>query len=468
MTSRPLEPSGEQFAAWVAEATTFLNEQVDGLATGLAYDPHGIGDLLADPALRQPPGEQPRELAELLSIVERAISKGHIGPSGGHLAYIPGSGVVSAGVADLIADVVNRYTGLADASPGTVALEMHLIRWLASIFGLPDGAGGLLTTGASMAALSALVAARHGVLGEDFADGVLDVSSHAHASIAKAARIVGFPARAVRSVGVDEAYRLDLADLDDQIAADRAAGRRPAVVVGTAGTTNLGVIDPLPELAEIARRERMWFHVDAAYGGFFQLTDRGRDRLVGIEAADSIALDAHKGLFFPFGNGCLLVRDENALRESHSGDSADYLQDLAGRDLPDFMSLSPELTRDARGLRLWLPLHLHGLAAFRGALDEKLDLAEHAYSVLSRDERLVVVGPPVLSIVGFRVRGDGGPVAGDATTRALVQALGERGRTFLSSTKVDGRDIARICILNHRTNRARVDEALVEISAHAG
>jgi aromatic-L-amino-acid decarboxylase len=297
---------------------------------------------------------------------------------------------------------------------------------------------------------------------------VIYVTDQTHASIAKAARVVGFPARAIRTIPVDHNARMDVDALAGMVARDRAAGLRPACVVGTAGTTNLGVVDPLPELADLAEAEGLWFHVDAAYGGFFQLTDRGRTRLAGIDRSDSIVLDAHKGLFLPFGTGCLLVRDVDALREAHAGADAHYLQDLAVRDLPEFADLSPELTRDARGIRVWLPLHLHGVAAFRATLDEKLDLAERAYGALAADQHLTVLGRPELTVVGFRARvPSGDPHAEDAATRRILEAVNADGTALLSSTRIGERYVGRICILNHRTDAARVDAAVEAIRSYA-
>jgi aromatic-L-amino-acid decarboxylase len=465
---RPLEPSAEEFRSLLDQASEYVVSAVEGYPRGRAYDPDGVPELLGNPELSRPPGEQGRSLEELLAILDRAAGKGHINPSGGHMAYIPGSGIVTAAVADLVADILNRYTGLADPGPGLVALEAHLLRWLADVFGLPEGAGGVLTTGGSMASLSGLVAARHAVLGEDFADGVIYVSDQAHASVAKAARIIGFPARAIRTVSVDDDTRIDVDALAELVARDRAAGLRPGCVVGTAGTTNLGVVDPLPELADLTEAEGLWLHIDAAYGGFFQLTDRGRSRLAGIERADSIVLDAHKGLFLPFGTGCLLVRDVAALRRAHSGNEAHYLQDLAVRDLPNFADLSPELTRDTRGIRVWLPLHLHGVAAFRDTLDEKLDLAQRAYDGLAADDHLSVVGRPELTIVGFRARLPGSdPEAEDAATRRIIEAVNSDGTAFLSSTRIGERYVGRICILNHRTDAARVNATVEAIRNYA-
>jgi aromatic-L-amino-acid decarboxylase len=291
-------------------------------------------------------------------------------------------------------------------------------------------------------------------LGEDLRDATLYVSDQAHHSTAKAARLAGLPATAVRVVPTDERLRMRTDALAEMLAADP----RPFLVVGSAGTTSTGAIDPLGELAELSARHGAWFHVDAAYGGFFQLTSRGRRRFAGIERADSITLDPHKGLFMPYGSGVLLVRDFEALGAAHSVD-ASYLQDLAGEHggVPDFSAYSPELSRGFRGLRVWLPLHLHGVGAFRAALDEKLDLALRAHAALAGEERLEIVPPgePELSIVAFRPR-----EGGDEAARALQDAVNAARRVFISSTVLDGRFTLRFCILSFRTHADRMDEAV--------
>jgi aromatic-L-amino-acid decarboxylase len=388
------------------------------------------------------------------------------------MAYIPGSGLVSAAIADLVADVLNRYTGLAMAGPGLVALEATVLRWLAELFGLPETAGGILTTGGSMAAFSGLVTARHARLPEDFLAGTIYVSDQTHRCIAKAARLAGFGDGAVRVIPADGEQRMDVEAVRAAVRADRAAGRLPFCLVASPGTIGTGAIDPLPELADLAADEGLWFHIDAAYGGFFQLTERGRERLQGIERADSLVLDAHKGLFLPFGTGCLLVRDVEMLRRAHSGSDegsvAPYLQDIEQAGLPDFADLSPELSRDARGVRVWLPLHLHGVAAFRAALDEKLDLAVFAYNELSADANLTVLRRPELSTVVFHVRLPGRTTAEeDEATAELMSRVVAGKRTFLSSSRAAGRYIGRLIVLNHRTDRARVAEAVASVRHHA-
>jgi aromatic-L-amino-acid decarboxylase len=230
----------------------------------------------------------------------------------------------------------------------------------------------------------------------------------------------------------------------------------PFAVVASAGTTNTGAVDPIDAIADLARDEGLWLHVDAAYGGFFRLTNRGRERFRGIERADSITLDPHKGMFLPYGTGALVVRDGATLRDAHHIGTSAYLQDLAAdAHIPNFAEYSAELSRDFRGLRVWFPLKLHGVSAFREALDEKLDLSEHLYESLKAIPELELPWQPDLSVVPFRLR-DGD----DAANRRLLDAINDSKRVFLSSTVLDGRFTLRVCILSHRTHRDRIDECI--------
>jgi aromatic-L-amino-acid decarboxylase len=307
-----------------------------------------------------------------------------------------------------------------------------------------------------MANFSAIVAARKDRLPEDFLAGALYVSEHVHASVTKAAMLAGFPVRNVRPVASDPSLRMDVDALHRTIAEDRAEGLVPFAVVASAGTTNTGAVDPIEAIGEVALSEGLWLHVDAAYGGFFQLTERGRARFRGIERADSITLDPHKGLFLPYGTGALVVREGQKLREGHHVGTSAYLQDLAAdAHIPNFTEYSAELSRDFRGLRVWFPLKLHGVAAFRDALDEKLDLAQHLYEQLKAVPELELPWQPELSIVPFRLR-DGD----DAANRRLLAAINASKRVFLSSTVLDGRFTLRACILSHRTHRDRIDECV--------
>ena len=406
-------------------------------------------------SLSKPPPDEAARLPDLLAMIESAAAKGFDTANPGFVAYIPGGGLFASALADFIACTINRYTGLSAPAPALVQMEASVLRWLCDLFGLPEASQGVLTPGGSMSNLSAIVTARTAMLGERFLDGMIYVSDEVHHSITKSARFAGLPQSAIRVVATDEALRMDLDGLRTAIDEDRARGREPFLVVASAGTINTGVVDPLAEIADLAKEEGLWFHVDGAYGGFFQLTDRGRNRLRGIDKADSITLDPHKGLFLPYGTGCLLVRDAEALRRAHEVHAHYLPQPSSQPGLPDFSSFSPELTRDFRGLRLWLPLHLHGVDAFESALDEKLDLAGFVYEELRAISSLDVPWQPELSLVAFRPR-DGI----DEEAEALLDQINSSGKMWLSSAPIRGQTYARICILSHRSRPERIHEGI--------
>jgi aromatic-L-amino-acid/L-tryptophan decarboxylase len=449
----PLDPSAEQMRelgeAALSYAIDFLQRRPDAPASDL-------GDA-AEVArtVRESPPETGGEFKELLDLVEVAALKSYDNSGPGFLAYIPGGGLFASSLADLLATTTNRFVNLAMAAPVTAQIESNVVRWLCDLFGYPSTARGVLTSGGSMANLSAVVTARTEKLGEDFSRGTAYVSEQAHLSVTKAAMIAGIPLANVRAVPVTERLRLDVDALEDAIARDRAGGFTPFLVVASAGTTNTGAVDPLGAVADVAERERMWFHIDAAYGGFFRLTDRGRERFAGIERADSITLDPHKGMFLPYGTGSLIVRDGAALRRAHHLDAA-YLQDLPeDEEIPNFADYSPELSRDFRGLRVWFPLKLHGVGAFRAALDEKLDLAGALAAGLRTIPEIELPWDIDLTVVPFRLReGD------DVGNRRLLEEINASKRVALSSTMIDDRFVLRACIVSHRTHRDRVDECI--------
>jgi aromatic-L-amino-acid/L-tryptophan decarboxylase len=455
MTDYPLEPDRRAMEEMGRRALALVADFIDGLPDAPATNVDDGKDGFAQYLL--PPGEEPGELGELLDRFRKAaaVAVETAGPR--YMAYVGGGGLFTSALAEMVARALNRYTTLSSFAPALVALEESTLRWLCREFELPETAGGVTTTGGSLATLVAMVAARHDRLGDDFASGTLYVTAHTHRCLAKAARLVGLPAAAIRTVPTTADLRMDPEAAAQMIARDRARGMRPFLLVASAGTTSTGAVDPIADLARLARAEGLWYHVDAAYGGFFQLTERGRARFAGIEHADSVVLDPHKGLFLPHGTGILLARNPAAVRAAHAVDGA-YLQDLgADRPLPDYAELGPELTRDYRGLRVWLPLHLHGIRAFRQALDEKLDLAAWACRELSADPALELPWEPELSTVAFRLRGD---ESTDRDNQRLLEQIHASGRLYLSSTRIDGRQLLRLCIISHRTHRPDVEDAV--------
>ena len=450
----PLDPSPDQMRemgqAALEYVVGFLGSRDEAPATGFEHA------VEAAEAYRAAPSETGGGFAPLLELVDAIAENSSDNAGPGMLAYIPGGGLYAASLAELLSTTIDRYVNLWGEAPVGAQIEYNVVRWLCDLFGFPSESRGVLTSGGSMANFSAIVAARKDRLPEDFLAGTLYVSEHVHASVTKAAMLAGFPVRNVRLVAADPSLRMDADALRRSVAEDRAAGLAPFAVVASAGTTNTGAIDPIDAIADVTLDEGLWLHVDAAYGGFFQLTDRGRERFRGIERADSITLDPHKGMFLPYGTGALVVRDGAKLRDAHHIGTSAYLQDLAAdAHIPNFAEYSAELSRDFRGLRVWFPLQLHGVSAFLEALDEKLDLAEHLYESLKAIPQLELPWQPDLSVVPFRLR-DGD----DAANRRLLDAINDSKRVFLSSTVLDGRFTLRACILSHRTHRDRIDECI--------
>lgn len=428
----------------------FLDDWIDRRGQTPASWPEPNDRLIE--ALLSEPGEHGRELVGLLEDIDHATNTGFDTAGPGFLSYIPSGGLYAAALGALIGNVTNQYTGGAHASPGMTALEESVIRWMIGLFGLPESAGGVLVSGGSIANLIAVVTARSR-LGEDFSDGVIYTSTRAHHSIEKAARIAGISTERFRFVDTDGHRRLDPHALEMCISEDVRRGLRPMMLVANAGTTDTGAIDPLHACADIAADVGAWFHVDGAYGGFFQLTERGEERLHGIERADSITVDAHKSLFLPFGIGGLLVRNRSAVVDAHEGAGA-YMQDIARVELPHYMEMGPELTRPNRGVQVWLALNLHGVGRFRDELDRMLDLAERAADRLGSLPGVELIDRPQLSVVAFRAQ------AGDDATRALLDGLLDSREVHVSSTTIDGGMYVRLALLNQRTTDEVVDRAI--------
>ena len=462
-SARPLEPVSADLRRLIDACAEYVVEHIDSLPGQPSFDVEGADKVAA--SFDEAPPEEGRPIESILERLRPAVTKSFTTAGPGYLAFIPGGGIPAAAVADLVACAVNRFVGVAAAAPALARIEAMTISWLASLMGYPAEAGGILTSGGSLSNLIALVTARVARLPENFLDGTLYVSEETHLSLFKAARIAGFPEKNLRRIPVDERLRLRPDRLEAAVVQDRAQGLRPFFVVANVGTTNTGAIDPLPEILDIARRHDLWVHADAAYGGFFRLVPDGAARMPGLERCDSITLDPHKGLFLPYGTGCLLVRDPETLRRAHEGGAA-YLQDVGvGRGLPNFTDLSPELSRDFRGLRLWLPIQLHGLRAFRDQIQEKLDLARLAHRELKDDTLFEMLDEPQLSIVAFTARPPKGDP--DAFGAELLRRVNGRRRVFLSSSTIAGRYVLRICVLSFRTHEDRVRDAVAGLKEEA-
>jgi aromatic-L-amino-acid decarboxylase len=380
-------------------------------------------------------------------------------------AYIPGPSSFAGSVGMMIAAATNPFVGTWLGGATLSALEVTVIRWIAEMLGYDPSTAGLFTSGGSMANLTALAAARTRWVDRSRKPSIY-VSSEGHASMVRAAAVLGFEEDAIRTVSVDSGFRMDVDSLGEAIRRDQEAGRFPLCVAANAGTTNLGVVDPLPEIAGTCQENHVWFHVDAAYGGFAALTDFGRQRLQGMEKADSLTLDPHKWLYCPMGIGCVLVRDEPALRRAFVT-SGDYLRDLPKDDV-NFFEYGPELSRPARVLPVWMVIRSAGRAKLARQIDEDMRLARMAAEMLAEDERLEVISPE-LSVVAFRHLPRPGEAESDRAARdvQLMNSILASGDLMLSTTIVGGRTTLRMVVMNHRTTEADIRYSVSRIRLHA-
>lgn len=415
-----------------------------------------------EPLLRGPAPEEGRDPVAVMERVIRDVLP--VAARVDHprfFAFVPSAPTWPGVIADYLAAGYNTFQGTWLGSGGPSALELVVIDWFRQWVGYPAAAGGLFTSGGSAAILDALVAAReHQGAPERPA---VFLSDQSHSAIERAARIIGVRAQGIFRIACDEGYRLPVPALQDAVARARADGFTPIAVCANAGTTNSGAIDALPAIARFCSEERIWMHVDAAYGGFAVLCERGRALLAGLELADSISLDAHKWLFQPFEAGCVLVRDIATLERAFSI-HPEYLQDTRlGREQVNFADRGYQLTRSFRALKVWMSIQTFGLARFRQAIAEGIELADRAGQHVMQSGSLELLSPPSLGIVCFRFcpRGAGWPAVRLDTLNEAIQArvIGS-GTAMISSTRLRGAYSLRLCIMSHQTTWDDVRETL--------
>ena len=455
--SKLLEPADNTRTHWQTQTNAYAESFIQKRNTKKAYEgssDNGLG------LLESPIEEKPLDIDEVLKLVEKSIDRPGIDlTSTRHFGYIPGGALYPAALGDFLAAISNKYAGSFFASPGSVRLENQLIQWIAGLMSYPETAAGNLTSGGSIAHLIAITAAREAaqLKAKDYHRAVIYVSAQTHHSVLKALTIAGMREAEIRYLPVDNAYRMQTAQLPTLIDQDREKGLIPFMVVATAGTTEVGAIDDLDSIATVCEQKNVWFHVDAAYGGFYILCEEVAVKLKGIERSDSFVIDPHKGLFLPYGSGAVIVRDKRHLLAANSY-QANYMQDALQDDELDPASLSPELTKHFRGLRMWMPLKLFGLKPFRAALTEKVYLARYFHKHIQKISGFEVGPFPDISVVLFRYN----PREGDANeyNRALVKALLKDGRLYISTTTIEGNYYLRMAVGGYRTHLEDVELCL--------
>ena len=375
--------------------------------------------------------------------------------------FVPGPNNFVGVLGDMLASGFNVFSGTWVSGAAAAQTELVVVDWLADLCGLPDAAGGLFTSGGSMANVTALAAARHAVLHDETEGAVAYCSDQTHTSVDRALRLLGFGADQLRRVPSDDQYRMDRDALSHAIRADRAQGRRPFCIIANAGTTNTGAVDPLPALADLADEQDLWLHVDGAYGAAAVMCERGRDRLAGLDRADSLSMDPHKWLFQPFEIGGVLVRDRRHLRRAFQV-HAEYLEDAVGEaDEVNFSDYGIQLTRSFRALKLWMTLKVYGRRRMAGAVQRGFERADEAEALFRARDEWEVVTPSQMGIVSFRCVPEGWTEAEvDALNRRLGPAISEEGTAMVTKTTLDGRPVLRFCPINPRTTPADIEQVV--------
>lgn len=451
-----------------------MHDAVDGVVDDLAHvrdEPawRPVPDAAKD-ALREP---LPRAGEPLDTVLARYDELIRPYPTGNRhprfFGWVHGAGNAAGVLAELLAAGMNANVGGREHA--AVYVERAVVAWFAELFGFPETASGVLTTGTSMGNLFAVVAARDVALGGACDNGVGPArlvgyaAAGVHDSVAKAFRIAGLGHGALRTVAVDDRFAIDVSDLRRRITADRAAGERPFLVVATAGSVDTGAFDPLDALADLCAEEGLWLHVDGAFGALAIASPAQAHLVAGIERADSLAFDAHKWLHVPYAAGCVLFRDERAHRAAFAS-SPDYLARAergTAAGAPWFADYGLELSRDFRALKIWFALKHYGIERLGASIARTCELAALLGERIERSDDLELLAPVMLNVVCFRWKPRGGTpddAALDTLNEAIAVGVQESGAAVPSTTRVGGKRALRVCIVNHRTREDDLDVLL--------
>jgi aromatic-L-amino-acid decarboxylase len=434
---------------------------VDRVLDHLEHGPNGPAIGEDDPAtlieaLGGPPPRAPGDpLAAMETLVDVALANMQHGDHPRYFARVPGPSSFAGVLGEWLGTGFNAISASWAGGSGPATVELVVLRWLGSLLGLAPDAEGVLTSGGSLANLMGLAVAQR-----LDGPGVAYLSDQTHASIERGLAAIGFRSDQIRVLPSDAGYRLSGDAVAHAVAQDRNDGLRPGFVIATAGTTNTGAVDPLSDLARLCVAESMWLHVDGAYGAPAALCAAGRASVRDLGLADSLVLDPHKWLFQPYDIGCLWVRRPHALEETFTM-TPEYLTDAsAALGEVDFRDRSLELSRRARALKLWLTFQTYGVDRIEAAIARGIALAEYAEQTLATDERWEVVTPAQLGIVTFALT-SGSP--GEHAARA--HALAQDGYAAVTSTKLRGRSVLRLCTINPRTTELDIASTLDRLAS---
>jgi aromatic-L-amino-acid decarboxylase len=458
----PLRVSADEFRAMAEGVNRLAAEFLSSLDDRQTVSATSATDTAAFSVSLAEEGVGEAVLRDLEAIAEHVRA-----PTGRRLPYVLGSGDPIGALGDLYASVLNQNVTAWRSAPAAVTIERTVLEWLACAIGC-DGFVGTFTSGGSLGNLMALAMARESrapANEEGAQGGVVYASEEVHMSIPKAVAMLGLGRANLRLIPVDKTMRIDVPALEVAIARDRDAGRRRIALVGSAGTIMSGAIDPLAELADVARRHDLWFHIDGAYGAGAALASP--EKFVGMSRADSISLDAHKWLYQPLDCSVLLYRDTDVAQRTFAY-SAEYVKTATDDPVEGFAFFDQtiELSRRFRALKLWLSLRYHGLGAFREAIAENLAQARLLAELVEAEPSLELLAPVELSAVCFRWTNAEVDTLNDRN-EAILREVNQAGRVWLSNASVRGSVGLRVCITNHRTTEQDVHRIVEEVLAAA-
>jgi aromatic-L-amino-acid decarboxylase len=379
-------------------------------------------------------------------------------------AFVPGPSNFASVIGALLASGFNVFNGIWLEASGAAAIELAVIRWLNEAVGYGEGSGGIFVSGGSAANMTAICVAREKLLGDDFSLGTVYFSDQTHSSVNRALKVLGIPAAHVRILSSSDSFTLEVDRLASAVAEDRSEGLRPFLVVGNAGTTNTGAVDPLADIGAFCARESLWFHVDGAIGASASFCERGKELLKGVDLADSITLDPHKWLFQSYEIGCLLVKNREDLLETFDM-RPEYLQDAKSSiDEPNFADFGMQLTRDFKALKLWLTFKAFGSRALADALEWGFHLAEFTEEQIRSRGELDLMSEPSMGILCFRyVPKRGVDIDLNLVQQQIAQRLVEDGFAMLTTTVIRGKTVLRMCTINPRTTHDDIVQTLDRI-----
>ena len=483
--SRTLRPAPERALDWSPDEARELGDQALDIWTELLGRLHDDLPVARNRsatevsnAVTLPITREPMPIDDLVGHLRQVVFEESMYPGHpGFVAYISGAGTVPGAAADLIAAGPNQNSGGWRLSPAASEIEQHLMGWFAQRLGMPEGSSGYITSGGAMVNLIALTAARSRHAGWDVREAgmragpqlTVYVSSEVHDTVDRAVQMLGIGTTGIRHIGTHGDLRMDVEALRSAIDADLADGNRPIAVVGSAGTTGTGAIDPLDAIADVCAEYNLWFHVDGAYGGAAALTEPLRHLFTGIGRADSVGFDPHKWLYTPIAGACILVQDPAPLKEAFAVHASYIVDDdeTTGWGTDNY-TISPHFTRPFAALKIWVSLLAHGWGAYERRISHDVALAKYLHELAVNHPELEPMIDPGLSITCFRYapidlaeRSDAGGYL-DTLNERLMFELQLGGRVFPSNAIVGGRFAIRSCIVNYRTEADNMDEFVAE------